>query len=148
MTYTRKLRRKAARALAGQGFWGLGEVPRDRRDRPWPADDPGIPNEPTEAGRRMGHILATLADRAYQEREGQPLRQRCRGCALRHGTLANGCEEPLMDIIKAVIEIRPFHCHMGKEPRPYCAGVEALWGSEAAKTLDGAVRRAMEARES
>lgn len=143
MTYTRKLRRKAARAKAGPE--PIAPVPWDFSEAPEPGD-PGIPNEPTEAGRRMGRILATLADRAYQEREGQPLRQRCRGCALRHGTLANGCEEPLMDIIKAVVEIRPFHCHMGKEPRPYCAGVEALWGSEAAKTLDGAVRRAMEAR--
>ena len=120
MTYTRKLRRKAARAKAGPE--PIAPLPWDFSTDPEPGE--GVPNEPTDEGRRLGRVLATLADRAYQEREGQPLRQRCRGCALRLGTLANGCEEPLLDIIKAVIE--------------------ALWGSEAAKKLEGAVRRGLE----
>lgn len=143
MSYTSKLRRKAARRLAGPP--PIEPLPWDFSTGPEPGD-PGIPNEPTEAGRRMGAVLAKLTDRAYEEREGQPLRKRCSGCALRLGTKANGCEEPLADIIKAVCEVRPFHCHMGKEPRPYCAGVEALWGTKAAMVLDSAVRRCMEAR--
>lgn len=103
-----------------------------------------MPNEPTDAGRRMGAVLAKLTDRAYEERPGA--RERCRGCALRLGTKANGCEEPLMDIVKAVAELHPFYCHMGKHPRPLCAGVEALWGTKAGEALADAVQRCVEAK--
>jgi hypothetical protein len=106
---------------------------------PWEFSEPategdGRPNVPTPEGRLLGEQRARLAD--YEEaavRERFPRHhRRCGDCALRAGTIPNGCPETLMDVVKALVEGVPFYCHKATtpdgEPRVLCAGYAILAG--------------------
>lgn len=116
---------------------------------PWefsqaPAEGKGVPNEPTPEGRMLGEQLARLCDIEEERlRETFPaMHRRCGDCALRLGTVPNGCEETLMDVVKAVIEHVPFFCHKALTPegapKILCAGYGMLAGTDAlSEVLDG-----------
>lgn len=80
-------------------------------------------NLPTPEGREEGRKIAEFVD-AEDSRlraEHPNLRQRCASCALRKGTMANGCAATLSDAMKCVIERRGFDCH---ETHEQCAGYQ------------------------
>jgi len=74
-------------------------------------------NEPTRDGYELGYQLA----RFYEGSKLQP--ERCRTCAFRVGTYANGSPQTTMDALKCVVEGVPFNCH---EESKLCAGYIAL----------------------
>lgn len=63
-------------------------------------------------GRQFGEHMARLADKAclVMAREGDE-DTRCKSCALRLGTVPNGCLQTQMDVAKAISENVPFMCH-------------------------------------
>jgi hypothetical protein len=73
------------------------------------------------AGRAMGRTAAALADAecAALARAGEE-DERCPSCALRAGTVPNGCAQTQLDVMKAVAEDVPFmcHCHRDAAGRP------------------------------
>jgi hypothetical protein len=73
------------------------------------------PNRVTPEGRAVGEQIARLTEPAIQRlaAEGEP-DERCRSCAFRAGTVPNGCPQTMADVVKAVIEHTPFHCHVDK----------------------------------
>lgn len=102
---------------------------------PVSADDPtAVANLPTPAGRALGAELARFADLEEsrvlaQFPHSQP---RCGDCALRLGSVPNGCPETLMDLVKCLLESVPFYCHHatdGTEPTRLCAGYGLLAGT-------------------
>jgi len=79
-------------------------------------------------GKAVGSVMATLADAmcVELERDGEP-DTRCKSCALRRGTVPNGCAQTQMDVIKAVSEKVPFMCHqLKKGKRNVCHGWYAV----------------------
>lgn len=38
--------------------------------------------------------------------------ERCAGCAFKSGSVANGCLQTQMDVIKSLLEKKAFYCHM------------------------------------
>lgn len=109
--------------------WDFSKPPED--------GEPSAPNVPTPEGRMLGEQLARLCDIEEERlRERFPtMHRRCGDCALRLGTVPNGCPETLMDVVKAVMEHVPFYCHKALtpegEPKILCAGYGALIGTEA-----------------
>lgn len=74
-------------------------------------------NEPTRDGYELGYQLAKFYERA----EFKP--ERCRTCAFRVGTYANGSPQTVMDAMKCVLEGIPFYCH---EESRLCGGYVSL----------------------
>lgn len=79
------------------------------------------------AGFRHGETMARLADAGKKllVADGEwTCDERCKSCAFRKGTVPNGCMQTQMDITKAVLEHKPFMCHVVKpgEERKVCAG--------------------------
>lgn len=76
-----------------------------------------IRNTPSTDGRKVGDILADMAEEAQPEyaadfaKDGLPVPQRCRTCAFRPGTFPNGCLPTTMDAFKCVFELIDFLCH-------------------------------------
>lgn len=109
--------------------WDFSKPPKDA--------ELGTPNLPTPEGRLLGEQLARLTDIEEERlRERFPkMHRRCGDCALRLGTVPNGCPETLMDVVKAVVERVPFYCHKAitedGQPRILCAGYAALVNSDA-----------------
>lgn len=104
--------------------------------------EPAVPNLPTPEGRLLGSALARIADVAEIEALARFPRHhpRCDDCALRSGTLPNGCTETLFDVIKCVVEVVPFFCHKGVrdgKPRHLCAGFALLAGHDDTRDLLG-----------
>jgi len=65
-------------------------------------------NRPTPQGRELGEHLARFIE---QEIERLGIDERCKSCALRRGTMANGCPGTVMDVLKAAVEGAEFYCH-------------------------------------
>lgn len=59
--------------------------------------------------------MAKAADigSAILEKMGEPV-ECCKTCAFRRGTVPNGCAQTQMDVMKAVLEGKPFMCHVNK----------------------------------
>lgn len=78
-------------------------------------------NLPTPEGIRLGAELARLTDAsaARMTERGEPVPDRCATCALRVGTIPNGCPPTLMDLTECIISREPFDCHEHEGP---CAG--------------------------
>lgn len=74
-------------------------------------------NEPTQAGYELGYML----HRFFESAKLKP--ERCRTCAFRSGTYANGCETTVMDALKCIMERVPFSCH---EESRLCAGYVSM----------------------
>jgi hypothetical protein len=83
-----------------------------------------------DAGRTLGELSAKMADRgrAWLVAEGLgsvslPMVRdtMCASCACRSGTVPNGCLQTQLDLLKTVVEAKPFLCHSPKDGR-MCAG--------------------------
>lgn len=106
---------------------------------PWDYSNPvpgnAVPNVPTPEGRVCGQQLASWVDELETDQRKQfpNMRPRCDDCALRAGTLPNGCLSTLGDLVKAVAENDVFYCHKGvvddREPKAMCAGFAILLGA-------------------
>lgn len=85
-------------------------------------------NRPTPEGIRAGIELARLtdADEVESRKRFPKMRERCASCAYRRSTIPNGCEETVMDALKASLQGDPFYCHMDMPadgvPQDLCAG--------------------------
>lgn len=115
---------------------------------PWdysiPGDgEPAVPNLPTPEGEALGAELARLCDVAEVEELKRFPNQlpRCQDCALRAGTLPNGCLDTLGDVIKCLVEGEVFYCHKGivegEAPKRMCSGFATLMGVEARRKNRG-----------
>lgn len=104
---------------------------------PWetsmPKDDgTDVPNEPSPEGAEVGRELARMAARAeVEQRKLFPnLLPCCNDCALKEGTRPNQSLNTLGDVMKCVIEARPFYCHKGvadgEAPKRLCTGAMVL----------------------
>lgn len=76
-------------------------------------------------GRAAGEQTAILADKcvAKLEAQGEP-DERCKTCALRAGTVPNGCAQTQSDVMKCIVERKPFLCH--QDLRSPCYGWYAV----------------------
>ena len=85
-------------------------------------------NTPTPEGRELGRHMVRLYEPAIAEiaAEGEP-DERCSTCALRLGTLPNGCPTTLMDLMKCAIEGEvAFMCHDRRRDGQVCHGYFAM----------------------
>lgn len=81
-------------------------------------------------GRLIGTVTSIAAERGTERLRlagvtpGQVPTVRdemCPSCACRRGTIPNGCLQTQLDLVKAVVEAKPFLCHAPKDGR-MCAG--------------------------
>ncbi|MFD2755964.1 hypothetical protein [Comamonas terrae] len=85
-------------------------------------------------GRALGIQLARLVEPIIKnlEKQGEP-DERCKSCAFRAGTVPNGCLQTMADAIKAMLEQKPFLCHVQRYANgqhKLCAGwLATQWGS-------------------
>jgi hypothetical protein len=85
-------------------------------------------NTPTDLGRELGRNLVRLYEPAIAElaAQGEP-DERCSTCALRAGTLPNGCETTLADLLKCAMEGEVvFACHDRRRKGEACHGYFAM----------------------
>lgn len=82
-------------------------------------------NEPSRLGWELGFHL----DKFFNAAKLQP--ERCRTCAFRSGTYANGSEQTVMDAMKCIMERVPFNCH---EENKLCAGYVSMCAETPNKT--------------
>lgn len=77
----------------------------------------------TPEGRAVGEQLVRLTEPAIARlaAEGEE-DERCKSCAFRAGTVPNGCPQTMADVIKCVVEQKPFYCHVDK----YADGSEKI----------------------
>lgn len=83
----------------------------------------------TPEGIEIGKSTARMADLGLERLkalglanvEAPMLKEMCKTCACRAGTVPNGCLQTQMDFLKAVFERRPFLCHSPRDGR-ICAG--------------------------
>lgn len=85
------------------------------------------PARVTPLGREYGENLVRLVEPeiARLAADGEP-DARCATCALRAGTIPNGCVQTLADLTKCIFEQEPFHCHHDNDrvgnPTKVCHG--------------------------
>lgn len=72
----------------------------------------------TPEGRAAGEQTARLVEKAIAKL-GEP-DERCKTCAFRAGTVPNGCAQTQCDVMKCIIERKPFMCH--QDPAMPCFG--------------------------
>jgi hypothetical protein len=126
------------------------KVPWDYSSRVVAGDPDATPNVPTDEGKALGRELARLCDVEEREQLKRFPNQlpRCDDCALRAGTLPNGCPSTMMDVLKCVAEAEPFYCHKGvrdeADPKRLCSGFMILVGV-AAESENKLMRRLAEA---
>lgn len=88
----------------------------------------------TPEGRALGAQLARLVEPVIHHlaKQGEP-DERCKSCAFRAGTVPNGCVQTMADAIKAMLEQKPFLCHVdhyADGSHKLCAGwLASQWGS-------------------
>jgi hypothetical protein len=74
------------------------------------------------AGREAGLVLAALAEHSIKKHIGLT-DKRCKTCALRAGTVPNGCYQTIADVVKCLVEKRDFNCHY--DTTRQCEGFKA-----------------------
>ena len=87
-----------------------------------------VRNLPTDEGKEMGQHLARLYEPVIADlaADGEP-DERCSTCALRAGSLPNGCVSTLMDLLKCAMEgDTDFMCHDHKRKGEVCHGYFAM----------------------
>jgi len=70
----------------------------------------------------------------------------CASCACRPGTVPNGCLQTQLDLLKSVVEGKPFLCHAPKDGR-MCAGWAGVRAAHVARPLPPSVIAITEAWE-
>lgn len=83
--------------------------------------DPQEHHRVSPEGRKAGLLFSVLAEKecaTLAQEHGEP-DERCKTCALRAGTVPNGCFQTQGDLCKALVEDVPFMCHSkpGKDGR-------------------------------
>lgn len=84
-----------------------------------------IRNHRTPEGTELGQHLARFCDEAEPRARliAPDLPPRCHSCALRPGRhVANGSPTTLMDVIKCLVEGKPFFCHEPDREGELCMG--------------------------
>lgn len=85
------------------------------------------PERVTPLGKEYGENLVRLIEPeiAKLAADGEP-DERCTTCALRTGTVPNGCIQTLADLTKCIFERETFYCHQHKDrdgnPTKVCHG--------------------------
>lgn len=99
-------------------------------------------NRTTAEGRAAGFHLARLTDievgKLMSSGEWHQ-DERCASCALRMGTVPNGCPQTILDVTKCVLEKKTFNCHVARGDCP--AGTHPCMGWFAAMQLGGGPRK-------
>jgi hypothetical protein len=85
-------------------------------------------------GRALGDQMVRLVEPVIQHiaKLGDP-DERCKSCAFRAGTVPNGCLQTQADALKAVLEQKPFLCHVDHYAdgrHKLCSGwLASQWGA-------------------
>lgn len=84
----------------------------------------------SEQGKQLGRVMSRLAERGRELLGAMGLLnlnlpgardEMCATCACRPGTVPNGCLQTQGDLLKTLVEGKPFLCHSPKDGR-LCAG--------------------------
>ncbi len=109
----------------------------------------------TDEGRQLGRLTAAMAERGRAILESQGLigidlpglrDEMCASCACRPGTVPNGCLQTQLDLLKTVVEGKPFLCHAPHDGK-LCAGWSGARAEHVAHPLPAAVVAMTEAWE-
>ncbi len=104
-------------------------------------------NRVSEEGRQLGRLTAAMADRGRAILESQGLSgialpglrdEMCASCACRPGTVPNGCLQTQLDLLKTVVEGKPFLCHAPHDGK-LCAGWAGARAEHVARPMPAAV---------
>lgn len=106
-----------------------------------------VHNRVSEEGRQLGRLTAAMAERGRAILESQGLRgidmpglrdEMCASCACRPGTVPNGCLQTQLDLLKTVVEGKPFLCHAPHDGK-LCAGWAGARAEHVARPMPAAV---------
>ena len=101
----------------------------------------------SEEGRQLGRLTAAMADRGRAILAAQGLvgismpglrDEMCASCACRPGTVPNGCLQTQLDLLKTVVEGKPFLCHAPHDGK-LCAGWAGARAEHVARPMPAAV---------
>ncbi len=97
----------------------------------------------SEQGKRLGQAMARIAERGRSVLAAHGLAapgvdsvrdDMCASCACRPGTVPNGCTQTQLDLLKCIVEGKPFYCHAPRDGR-MCAGWVAARAQHVASPL-------------
>lgn len=106
-----------------------------------------VHNRVSEEGRQLGRLTSAMAERGRAILESQGLSgialpglrdEMCPSCACRPGTVPNGCLQTQLDLLKTVVEGKPFLCHAPHDGK-LCAGWAGARAEHVARPLPAAV---------
>lgn len=101
----------------------------------------------SEDGKILGLLTADMARRGRERLEAQGLlgvaipnlrNEMCVSCACQPGTVPNGCLQTQLDLLKTVVEGKPFLCHAPNDGS-LCAGWAGARAEHVARPLPAAV---------
>ena len=106
-----------------------------------------VHNRFSKEGRQLGRLTSAMAERGRAILESQGLSgialpglrdEMCPSCACRPGTVPNGCLQTQLDLLKTVVEGKPFLCHAPHDGK-LCAGWAGVRAAHVALPLPAAV---------
>lgn len=106
-----------------------------------------VHNRVSEEGRQLGRLTSAMAERGREILAAQGLvginmpglrDEMCASCACRPGTVPNGCLQTQLDLLKTVVEGKPFLCHAPHDGK-LCAGWAGARAEHVARPLPAAV---------
>lgn len=106
-----------------------------------------VHNRVSDEGRQLGRLTTAMAERGRVILAAQGLvginmpglrDEMCASCACRPGTVPNGCLQTQLDLLKTVVEGKPFLCHAPHDGK-LCAGWAGARAEHVARPLPDAV---------
>jgi hypothetical protein len=98
-------------------------------------------------GKQLGRLTSAMTERGRARMQAEGLLginlpglrdEMCASCACRAGTVPNGCLQTQLDLLKTVVEGKPFLCHAPKDGKA-CAGWVGARAEHVARPLPAAV---------